>query len=773
LVRDDGPVRRLLAVLIAATAALASGCSYTTRDIAPRLPVEAQSSKLYAADGSLITTLHAEENRENVPLAQIPIALRNAVIAIEDARFYHHKGVDPRAIVRAARRNTESGGVEQGGSTITQQYVKNALIGSKRTLKRKVQEAALAIQLERRYTKDKILELYLNTIYFGNGAYGVQAAAQEYFAKPAEDLTLTESALLAALIRSPATTDPFDRPAAALARRNLVLAKMGSEGYLTTAEVTFARGANLGLRPPATTADRYPAAHFVEEVKRFVLDDPRFGDTPAARRALLFTGGLRIHTTVDLRLQAAAEAAVARVLPDPGRDPDASLVALDPATGEVRAMVGGRDFFGGGAHAKLNLATHVPGRQAGSSFKPFVLAAALADGIPLSATFPAPDRIAIPLAGGQRWDVHNYSDGEGGGRMNLVEATVHSVNTVYAQLMVDVGPKEAMNTAARLGIRTPLRANPSAVLGTNEVTPLDMASAYGTFANRGVAVPPVVVTRITRPDGTVLYEHHHAQHKVLAPAVADQVTAVLEQVVQRGTGKRADIARPAAGKTGTADEWQDAWFCGYTPTLATAVWVGFADAQIPMAPPRTPIRVVGGTYPAQIWHDFMTEATAGTPPAGFHTPESVATPPAPEATGELVAVRNVVGVPYDVARATLAAIGFTVQRIDVPTADATAGTVIEQTPLAGAGAPAGSAIVLRVATGMPATVAVPDVLGLDVDAAQKALTDAGLVPEPVGTPSPAAGVEAGTVWKQRPAGGNAVPNGATVTLWVEPRSRTG
>jgi penicillin-binding protein 1A len=703
-------VVRSVACLVALASA-AGACTYQSRQVLPTVPEEIESSTLYSSDGTLVYTFHAEENRKVVPLEEIPRLVRDAVVAIEDERFYRHNGVDVRAVLRALRANTQAGGVEQGGSTITQQYVKQEILGnSEQTMKRKLQEASMAVQLERRYSKDRILELYLNAIYFGNGAYGIEAAAHQYFGKPATDLALPEGALLAGLIQRPGTTDPYQHPDEAMARRNLVLERMRTNGFAPSADVDAALAAPLQLASSVVpAAEQYPAAYFVEEVKQWILDDPRFGATPKERRDLLFGGGLRIQTTVDLAAQAQAEQAVNEILPDPN-GPAVSMVSVEPSTGFVRAIVGGRNFFGTGPSDKLNLATQ-GGRSAGSSFKPFILATALEEGIDPQTQIPAPGCISIPLPH-EVWDVCN-AEGTGPAVTSIFEGTVHSYNTLYAQLILRVGPEKAMENATRLGIQSPLQTNPASVLGTNNVTTMDMASAYGSFANRGVHVPPVLVTRITRTDGTLLYEHEHTQEKVLDADVADTVTSILEQVIQRGTGTRAKLDRPAAGKTGSSQKNRDAWFVGYTPDLATAVWVGFpivgADGElISMRPPRTPITVFGGTYPAQIWQRFMSAALAGRPPTAFHPPATTTTtaPPSTEVTTtttttapQSATVPNVVGAKAEEATATLEAAGFVVERI--PTADGSkpGGRVMAQSPRGGTSAPVRSTVRIEVSSG--------------------------------------------------------------------------
>jgi penicillin-binding protein 1A len=699
--------RALLGILLAVASGLGA-CTYASRAIDPPDAEEIESSTLFAADGALVHTFHAEENRKVVPLEDIPVHVREAVIAIEDERFYRHNGVDPRAILRAARRNVEAGSTEQGGSTITQQYVKQEILkDDSPTLERKLQEASTAIQLERRYSKDRILELYLNAIYFGNGAYGIEAAAHQYFGKRAADLSLEEAALIAGLIQRPGSTDPYRDPDAALERRRLVLERMLANDMITPEEAYLAGSSPLELASGIVpAAERYAAAHFVEEVKQWILDDPRFGDTAQARRDLLFGGGLRIQTTLDPAMQAQAEAAVAQVLPDPN-GPDASLVAIEAATGYVRAMVGGRDFFGTSRIAKLNLATQGP-RQAGSAFKPLVLATALTQGISPLTRISAPSCITIPMENAEPWRPCNYGGG-GGGTVTIAEGTVRSYNTLYAQLVMRVGAKEAMEGARRYGIMSPLENVPSGVLGSNVVTAMDMAAAYSTFANRGIKVPPVLVTRITRSDGTVLFTQQHQQTKVLEAGVVDTVTSILEQAVQRGTGTRAKLDRPVAGKTGTTNDNKDAWFAGYTPQLATAVWVGFpelgANAElVPMVPPHTPIAVTGGAYPAQIWQRFMSAVLAGMPVLPFQAPTTTTTvrtgPVTPSPPTSLLGppqrVPDVVGDPVEEAMEALQRAGFRVETVPAAQGSKPPGVVKVQSPASGSEAPRGSTVILEI-----------------------------------------------------------------------------
>ncbi|HET9770134.1 MAG TPA: PBP1A family penicillin-binding protein, partial [Acidimicrobiia bacterium] len=629
-------LRRL--VLVVALALAGSGCAYRVDIAAPA--ASAETTKVFAADGSLITSLHAEQDREHVPLDEMAASLKSAVLAIEDSRFFAHKGVDLRALARALRRNAEAGEVKEGGSTITQQYVKNVLLDTEKTVSRKVREAVMAVQVERTHTKEAILEGYLNRIYFGNGAYGVEAAAKLYFAKSASAVSLAEGALLAGLIQAPESYDPFTAPDAARARRQVVLARMRELGSAPEAEIAGAEAAPLGV--VARRADtRYPAGYFVERVKRFVLDDERFGATPADRRRLLFEEGLRIRTTVDLRIQQAAEDAVKAVLPDPATDPSGAVVVIDPGTGFVRALVGGRDFFGPEPEAKFDLATQGM-RQTGSSFKPIVLAEALAQGIPAEKVYEAPGTLTVPMPDGQEpWVVRNY-EGDGGPPVTLADATVSSINTVYARLIEEVGPEKAIAMARNLGISGPLQPYPSAVLGSNEVSVIDMASAYSTFAADGMHADPVFVTEITRSDGSVLYRRPSTLRRAIPTAVARGVNGILSQVVGRGTGAAAQLgSRPVAGKTGTANEWRDAWFVGYTPELVTAVWVGFPERLRSMVPPATPLRVTGGSWPAQIWRRVMEPALGDSPVSTFPVPDPVAPPPEAPAPPTSALVRSV------------------------------------------------------------------------------------------------------------------------------------
>ncbi len=717
----------------------------TEQAAAPALP---QTSFLYAADGSPITALHAGENRVVVPLDRIPQAVRDAVVAIEDKRFYQHGGVDLKALIRAAYVDAASGRIVEGGSTITEQYVKNTYVGDEQTLSRKLKEAVLAWELEHELTKGQILTRYLNTVYFGGGAYGIQAAAETFFGRGAKDLTLPQAATLAGLISAPVDYDPAVHPRRALARRNLVLDQMLAQGMIGQAAFRRATASKLRLHPPADLQP-YPAPYFVDYFERWFLSNPEFGMTGAERYHLLFEGGLRITTTLSPRLQDEAEQAVNSVLVYPS-DPYGAMVVVDPRTGYVKAMVGGRDYFSrSDRFARVNLATGgSTGRQAGSAFKPFALVAALEHGISPTKVYAAPASIQIPLQNGQVWDVRNY-DGTSSGSLTVEQATIDSVNTVYAQIIMDVGAQSVVDAAKKMGIRccrrtteptTDLKPYPSAVLGSNEVNPLEMASAYGTLATGGYRVQPTPVIRITDSRGRVLYGAEPKRKLAVNPSVAAEADRILQEVVQYGTGTAANIGRPQIGKTGTAQEWRDAWFVGAIPQLVAAVWVGFPQGQISMTPPTTRITVLGGTWPAQIWRAFMVNATADlpvrnfpitdvgyvtvavdvtqgclpnqfTPPGNIEIQQFIAgTEPTKRCTepssSQPFPVPSVIGLTQSSATQILGAAGFTVGVVVVASSQP-GGTVIAQDPPAGVPAQQTSTVTITVSRAGPSPTPSP------------------------------------------------------------------
>ena len=804
-----------------------------------KAPNLAQTSRIYDDDGRLLRTLHGIENRTLVPLKRIPRKVQRAVVAIEDERFFEHDGVDVQAIFRAAFANAASGEIEEGGSTITQQYIKNVIIApgqvAEKTLDRKITEAVMALQLEKKLSKREILERYLNTVYFGSGAYGIQAASKTFFHKPVNKLKLGEAALLAGLIRSPDTYSPYQDKDAALERRDLVLDKMAELGWASEAGAAAAKRKGLGVKPKREE-DEYPAPYFVDYVQRLIKWDPRFeavGETPNARERALFTGGLRIHTTVDLDTQAAADEAVNYYLgPDAG--PHGSLVAIDPETGHVKAMVGGFDFFAKekvDPYSKLNLAIQAEpnlgrvkdcgatewedrapgcGRQAGSAYKPFALVAALEDGIPLSKTYTAQDCMTFPAY--DNWEVCNYEDADLGEK-TVLEATAASINVVYAQLAIDAGFEEVVETAEDMGITIPQDAFASSVLGTNSVNPLNMTSAYSTLAANGMHTPPVAITSIENADGEVIYTDETKSEQVIPEPVAYVATSALEEVITNGTAYSAtggSIGRPAAGKTGTAQDYRDAWFGGYTPDLAAAVWVGHPEGQISMDTEYAGGPVFGGSYPTLIWTRFMTQALAGVAATPFEQPDAedfvtveidteppewapeegcLAGPFTPEEDreyvefiegteptstcreeGEEVTVPDVDGwSSADEAEAVLEEAGFDVNRTSEQTNDYPPGTVLDQSPDGGEQAPYGSTVTIEVATSGEGDGTVPSVLGMSVSGAEDELSSAGYIPNVVTESESGNGPEpSGIVWKQSPSSGTEADPGSTVTIYANP-----
>jgi membrane peptidoglycan carboxypeptidase len=574
---------------------------------------------LYDREGNPLTSLHGEVDRTPVPLSEVPRHTQLAVLAFEDADFYEHAGVSPMSIARAAWTNIQQGRIEQGGSTITQQLIKQAYLGrSATTVLQKLEEGILAMKLERELTKEQILERYLNTVYFGHGAYGIYAAAKTYFNKEPHQLKLIESATLAGLIRSPTESDPINHPDAAEFQRDTVLQRMADLGLITQR-----RASKLGKRPVETndgTRAWAPAAYFVTHTKRHIQN--KYGVDAT------FEGGLRVRTTLDMRLQQAAERAVSTWLPTGPDHPSGALVAIDPRNGAIRAMVGDSRYLGRSKIGRFNLATQAK-RQTGSAFKMFTLAAAMEDRISLNSTWNGPSQIEITaeVCRGidqetgleENWKPINAGD-SGAGRMTLKSATAYSVNTIFAQVVVQVGPADVAEIAHRMGVRSRLEPVCAITLGSEEVTVLDMATAYATIAARGVRHWPRVVARIDDADGNLVARPRSKGERVLDQNDADLVTYALQGVVTGGTGTRANIGRPVAGKTGSGHDNTNAWFCGFVPQLVTCVWVGYPQGLVPMLDDFYGGPVYGGTIPASIWHDFMAVAVQGLPVIGFPTP---------------------------------------------------------------------------------------------------------------------------------------------------------
>jgi penicillin-binding protein 1A len=579
----------------------------------------ARNSSLFASDGTFLGQLRGEQDRQLVTLDEIAPKTVRAILAVEDADFYSHSGINARAIVRALLDNVAAGSVQQGGSTITQQVVKNLVLDDDRQVAdRKVPEAALALRLEKQMSKDQILELYLNTVYFGGGAYGVERAARLYFDKSAKDLDWAESALLASIIRSPTAYDPIRNPQVAEGRRRLTLERLVKLGDITQAEMREYASEPLPVERHAT--DVVQQSYFLEEVRLRLLDDPRLGATRQDRVETLYAGGLQIYTTIDLKAQAQAEQAIASVM-DPIRDErgfTAALAAVEPSTGAVRALVGGPGFDA----FKFDIATQ-KGRPTGSAFKMFVLAAAMEAGYVPNDVINGSSPCSFDNAGGtpNPYVAENFS-GTGGGAASILSQTLRSSNCAYLRLAIVVGLSNVISTAHALGVTSPLDRVLSLPLGVMDITPLDMANSYATIANDGVRVEPYFVDKVVDRDGDVLIQQTPTPSRAVSQQTARLVAGVLQSNVEGGTGTRARLPeQPAAGKTGTAQNFADAWFVGFTPYLSTAVWMGAPEGSVEMRNVGGVGGVTGGSFPARIWGAFNTAYHDGRPVKEFTPPE--------------------------------------------------------------------------------------------------------------------------------------------------------
>ena len=578
-----------------------------------------QNSFVYAADGSLLGAIPAERNRQPIRLSRMSRWIPQAVVAIEDRRFYEHGGLDPTGIARAVWVNIQARELVQGGSTITQQLVRNLYISRERTLRRKLKEACLAIKLNEKWSKRQILTTYLNQVYFGSLAYGVEAAAQTYFSKPARSLTLPDAALIAGLIKAPSAYDPFTAPAEALARRTEVLDAMLRMRGITQAQRDWAVHRPLGLHPGRLyTTIREP--YFFGYVRDQLI--------AAYGAETVRSGGLKVYTTIVPRYQRLAEQAIRSILNE-RKDPAAAIVSIQPSTGAIRAMAA---VIPGQRNNQFNLLSQAR-RQPGSTFKTFVLAAAVHLGIdPMTNYYVSAPFTYRPVANGNCddgswWCVKTY-DSTYVGWTSIERATLRSDNTVYAQLTLDVTPGRVAAMAKSLGVATPLAVHgtyvPALGLGSVAVSPLDMAAGYATIAAGGVRTQPSAIREVVLANGTVdTHENwgHSKRTRVLSDGEAAVVTKILEENVQYGTGTRAGIGRSAAGKTGTTTDNADAWFVGYVPQLDTAVWVGYPGGEVPMQDVHG-IAVSGGSFPAEIWKAYMEQALAKTPVVDFPQPSS-------------------------------------------------------------------------------------------------------------------------------------------------------
>lgn len=635
-------MRRVLYLVALISTVGAAGLVYVLGQI--ELPVDPrvmttqkQTSFICAADvqvncnaANAMAQLHGSEDRVLVTWDQIPPVLWQAVVSAEDRDFFRHGGVDPLGIARAAYQDIKGSASRQGGSTITQQYVKQEYLSAEQTVTRKIKEAVMAVKLEQKISKEEILTRYLNTVYFGRGAYGVQAASRTWFGHDVEALNAGEAAFLAGLLRNPTGADPYRGPESlkeAERRRRVVLAAMQEEGYLTEAQVqTYlavpmdpadpkVSGPDRFIVPPPTPStlgahvkgQEFGSKYFAEYVRRWLV--AKYGSET------VLGGGLRVYTTLDLKLQKLAYDTVTTTMNRDG-DPKASIVSLDDR-GHILSMMAGTDFD----HDQTNLVTGAGGggRQPGSTFKVFALAEAVREGYSIESVVPAPTKASFgPPECREKWE----PKGGPGSNLSLVSATKNSVNTAYAELMVRLGPEKVASMAEAMGVGSLRSQRPecSWVLGTAQVNPLEMAASFSVIADRGIYREPIPVSRVEFPDGRV-DNFAGDGTRVLTTEQADRIRYTLEQVIDGGTGRAANIGRPAAGKTGTTQRNVDAWFIGFTPNITTAVWMGYPQGSIPMKNVHG-IQVQGGTFPAEMWQAYMSRAVADTPALEFPTVEA-------------------------------------------------------------------------------------------------------------------------------------------------------
>ena len=663
-----------------------------------RIPRFPERSTIYANDGETVLATVFLDNREAVRLKNVSKAAQKAVLAIEDAGFYEHGALNWSSLLRALVQNARAGRVVQGGSTITQQLVKNTLGLDPYDLsfERKFQELALAIRVEEEYSKEEIFELYLNQVYLGNGVYGIGTASKFYFHKPASQLTLTEGAMLAGIISEPAEYDPFVHPTRTRVRRNEVLVRMGALGPdspygISSEREDRAKRTDLGL--PKGAGKRLSQRNqpfFVRYMIRQILGNAAgaydsLGRSEKARQRTLFEGGLKITTTLDPAwqryAQQTADLPYAVGLPTNGNaHPDTSIVSVDPSNGAIRTMISGKTF------KEDNLDLAATPHPTGSAFKPFVLAAAFEQGVPPTQTYNSASPFCSPLWQDDDHCVSNAEGGSAGGAVDLWSATENSINVVFAQLILDIGPETVPPVASKMGVTQELPPVASLATGSAEVSPLDMAVGYATLANGGTHCSPYTVQTIER-DGEELYEHEADCERALRPEIAHLITEMLERVPVSGTAASAFSLGwgpwPVAGKTGTADLNKAVWFCGYTRQLATAVWVGSNGNPYSLG------SVFGGTVAAPIWRTYMFRVMEGLPAEGF--------PDAPDT--ETATVPDVVGLTVDEAIAALQAAGFRATLVDVDSLEPE-GTVVSQVPTGGGLADLGIAVRLDVSTGL-------------------------------------------------------------------------
>ncbi len=787
-----------------------------------------QNSYVYASDGTELAELTFEENRVPVTLDEVPQVAIDAVLATEDADFFEHGGVDHGAILRAFMTNLRDGGIQQGGSTITQQYVKNAFLDDAQTYQRKLQEAVYAIELEERLTKPEILERYLNRVYLGQGVYGIGTAAERYFSKDVGDLTLGEAATLAGLVRAPERNNPINSPDNARQRRNVVLRQMAFHGAITDAQAQVAAEEELELEISEPTPPTNP--FWVEWVSRLLTVDrvadglgsqtgalDAMGSTFEERRRTVFQSGLRIHTTLDPEMQDHAESSLKQHLSYEGespeelaREPMGALVSVDPETGGIRTMAIGPQEYGSCSEddswvgedsegrllcdrTKLNPVVPVEDspmarRQPGSSFKPFLIAAALEDGVPPTLEMDAtgPQTIDGCTDGGDEWEVRNTG---GDGVLDMYEAVEASSNVYHARLIADLGPDKLVRMAQRLGVTdSTLGEDCSLALGAGAVTPLEMASAYATLANSGVYCAPYAITRIENAQGETIWEHQDDCSQAIDHEIADRVTDILQGPVgSSGTAPIANLGRwPTRGKTGTTNNFTDAWFVGYVRQLSTAAWIGypggttrFASLEQARAACSQPsleepaceesrnlenvtvagqhyARIFGGTIPAPMWATYMTAAVQGFSPQAFPDP-----PPLP--TGQVPDLLSATSVSAAEDLAERAGFRLRTRTVDHWRAS---GTFVGQSPSAGVEAPLGSRLTLEVSNGEGTPPTVPDVVGRTLDDAVGILEDAGYRVRVRDREVDDEG-DVDRVVSQSPGGGSRLPPGGSAEVVLE------
>jgi penicillin-binding protein 1A len=775
------------------------------------LPDLSQVSHMFTLDGTPLAELHDGRVSEPVPYEEIPELVVNAVLAAEDADFFQHEGIDVAAIASAFIDNLRYD-TTRGGSTITQQVVKKVFVGQEISYERKIIEAVTAVELERRYTKEQILEFYVNFVYFGSSAYGISAAAHEFFEKDLDQLNIAEAATLAVLPRNPTVYDPRRRPEDAEERRNDVISTMVEHEFITEIEGRIAEAYPFNIAEPQQFTG--PADHVVAEVKKQLLNDAEFsflGTTKDERKKAIFGcpaddvtceggGGLQVYVTIDLELQEIAnemleswlpqpdtstmsegeiEACISRynatVTPVPELDrlhcaPSGAIAMVDNATGAVQVMASGLPF----EEEQFDYAVQGQ-RNPGSSFKPFTLVAALESGVPLGSYWDArsPKEIECPYicsSRGNIWVVRNA--GGGGGLMKLFQATHNSVNVVFAQVAVAVGPDKIVDVAHRMGIESDLVAVPSITLGAGAVSPLEMASAFSNFATNGVWAPHYLIERIETSDGEVIYQHQVEHRQTVDPAVIAAARKPLTLVpTSSGTARRANIGRPQGGKTGTHQNYMEAWYVGFVPQYSTAIWVGYPDFQYPLRNVvingQSYSRVFGGSVPGPIWAEFMNIVLADEPALDW--------PPDPAGTSQYLSTPStevplVEGMILEEASDEIFDSHLRPEIVEVDSLEPE-GTVLTQTPEAGSSVSQGSAVTIEVSTGIPPSGPLIDLRGMTVDeviAALRAFEEEtgvalSFTTSAIDTEDPAL---EGRVVSTNPPPGGTVTHGDTITIFL-------